>query len=126
MFLLPKTSTLHSSLPSISLSKNPYQELINSFLSGRNKKTIEAYRQDLGDFKAFIGADSLDDAAKKLLSSSQGQANYTALQYRTSMVDKNLASATINRRLAALRSLVKLGNIRVRIETRFYAVLIVI
>ncbi len=111
MFLLTKTSSLHSSLPSLTSSKSPYQELINSFLSGRNKLTIEAYRQDLGDFQAFISADTLDDAAKKLLSSSQGEANYLALSYRTHLVEKGLAANTINRRLASLRSLVKLGNI---------------
>ncbi len=111
MLYLPQVSTLHSSLPVLNLTKNPYAELVSSFLSGKNKLTIEALKADIGDFQSFIGADSLEDAAKKLLSSSQGQANFIALKYKGHLVEKGLASNTINRRLSCLRSLVKLGNI---------------
>lgn len=84
--------------------------LIQSFLSGRNQKTIEAYRQDLEDFKAFLNAPSIDDAADFLLSSGHGQANSIALAYKTNLIGRGLQSATVNRRLASLRSLVKLAR----------------
>lgn len=84
--------------------------LIQSFLSGRNKKTIAAYRQDLDDFRAFLNAPSLDDAAAFLLSCGHGKANGIALAYKTNLIDRGLQSATVNRRLAALRSLVKLAR----------------
>ena len=29
--------------------------LVDAFLSGRNERTLEAYRQDLEDFRAFAG-----------------------------------------------------------------------
>lgn len=84
--------------------------LIESFLSGRNKKTIQAYRQDLEDFKTFLNAATLDEAAKIILSSSHGQANALALSYKAYLIDRGLQAATINRKLAALRSLVKLAR----------------
>ncbi len=84
--------------------------LIQSFLSGRNQKTIDAYRQDLEDFKQFLKASTVDEAAKTLLSCGHGQANALALAYKTNLIDRGLQSATVNRRLAPLRSLVKLAR----------------
>jgi len=85
-------------------------DLIRAFLRGRNQKTIEAYRQDLTDFADFLEAGSIDEAAKILLSRGPGQANLLALRYKTSLIDRGLQAATVNRRLAALRSLVKLAR----------------
>jgi len=94
---------------------NPtYQSLIDSFLSGRNQMTIEAYRQDLDNFCSFLKLNtevaSLDDAAKVLLSHGHGYANALALKYKTHLIDRGLSPNTINRKLAALRSLVKLAR----------------
>ncbi len=84
--------------------------LIQSFLSGRNQKTIKAYRQDLEDFRQFLKASTVDEAAQILLSNGHGQANALALAYKTNLIDRGLQAATVNRRLAALRSLVKLAR----------------
>jgi integrase/recombinase XerC len=92
------------------LSLTP-ESLVSAFLEGRTKGTRKAYQHDLQDFMAFVGASSLEEAAKLLLSCDQGQANALALSYRARLLELELASATINRRLAALRSLVKLGRI---------------
>ena len=85
-------------------------DLVSAFLSGRNWRTIEAYRRDLEDFRAFLGASSIDDASKILLSRGPGDANALALAYKTHLIERGLQAATINRRLAALRSLVKLAR----------------
>jgi integrase/recombinase XerC len=45
-----------------------------------------------------------------LLSAGHGRANELALRYRAHLQGRGLAAATVNRRLAALRSLVKLGR----------------
>jgi len=94
--------------------KPTYESLIESFLSGRNERTIEAYSDDLKNFCSFLRLNTkvvtLDDAAKILLGHGHGWANSLALKYKTHMLDKGLAPATINRRLAALRSLVKLSR----------------
>jgi len=84
--------------------------LIESFLDGRNEKTIQAYRQDLEDFKSFTSTSTLDQAANIILSNGHGHANGLALSYKTHLINRNLQPTTVNRRLAALRSLVKLAR----------------
>ena len=86
------------------------RRLVEAFLSGRNARTLEAYGRDLEDFRVFVGATTLDEAAGALLTRGHGEANALALSYKTSLVERKLAAATVNRRLAALRSLVKLAR----------------
>lgn len=87
-----------------------HERLLEAFYAGRNQRTLAAYRADLADFRAFVGVPAPEDAARRLLAGTHGDANALALGYRASMVERGLAPATINRRLAALRSLVQLGN----------------
>src|SRR5438309_11059916 len=84
--------------------------LLRAFLNGRKAETITAYRQDLEDFQAFIQAPSLEQAASLLLARGPGEANALALDYKAHLMDRELAANTVNRRLTALRSLVKLGR----------------
>lgn len=87
------------------------QQLLAAFLSGRNQRTIDAYSADLDDFRAYLRAGDIDAASRILLTMEPGDANAAVLGYRSHLVDRGLSPATINRRLAALRSLVKLGRI---------------
>lgn len=84
--------------------------LLRAWLDGRGERTIRAYSQDLEDFRAFLGAESVNGAAEELLARGHGAANETGLAYRAHLVGRGLAPATINRRLAALRSLVSLAR----------------
>ncbi len=84
--------------------------LVSAFLSGRNERTIRSYRGDLEGFREFVGAKTLDDAARLLLSRGNGEANGLALAYKADLLRRGLQATTINRRLAALRSLVKLAS----------------
>ena len=93
------------------LSTNVSVDLAGAFLAGRNPRTLLAYRKDLEDFQTFIQGSSLQAAAAFLTSQGAGAANGLALAYRVSLQDRSLAPATINRRLASLRSLVKLARI---------------
>jgi integrase/recombinase XerC len=87
------------------------EDLLRAWLSGRSARTIKAYGQDLHRFASFVGVDDINDAARALLGRSHGDANYIALAYRNHMRDEeHLAPATVNRRLAALRSLVTLAQ----------------
>jgi integrase/recombinase XerC len=84
--------------------------LIERWTSGRSPNTIDAYKRDLGYFASWAGAPSPAAAMTSFLSRTMGEANEQAFQYRAAMVDKGVAPATVNRRLAALRSIVKLGR----------------
>jgi len=86
-------------------------DLVNSFLAGRSPRTMKAYAQDIGDFQAFIGVDTVGQAAEYLLSQGQGYANETAMRYRANMVDKGLSPNTINRRLTSIRRLCHFANL---------------
>ena len=86
-------------------------QLVAMFLSGRSPSTIAAYRADLKQFAAFVGATYIADAARLLLGGTPGAANAFALRFRTALVERGYAAATINRRLAALRALTTLARI---------------
>jgi integrase/recombinase XerC len=86
------------------------QRLYAAFLAGRSPPTLRAYRRDLADFAAFAGGGGPADAAGLLLARGQGGANALALAYRADLLARGLSPATVNRRLAALRSLVKLAR----------------
>jgi integrase/recombinase XerC len=92
------------------------RRLVAAWLEGRSERTREAYASDLEDFRRFIGAEDGNAAADALLSRGAGAANELVLAYRSAMTGRGLASATINRRLAALRSLVDLAQLLGSIE----------
>ena len=92
------------------LDATPSARLLRAFLSGRSPSTLKGYAGDLNDFARFVGASSADDAAALLLSRGGGGANELGLLYRTHLQERRLAPATVNRRLAALRSLVALAR----------------
>ena len=84
--------------------------LVIAWLSGRSEKTVRAYRRDLEDFSRFIGAKSIDQAASALIGRGQGPANALALAYKHDLKARGLQPTTTNRRLSALRSLIKLAR----------------
>ncbi|RUQ62004.1 integrase [Azospirillum doebereinerae] len=94
------------------------EHLLDAFYAGRGANTVRAYRQDHEDFRAFVArqkgfesfGDSAERAVRLLLAIDHGPANALALGYRNDLTARRLQPATINRRLAALRSVVKLGN----------------
>jgi integrase/recombinase XerC len=89
---------------------NKAAALVAAFLAGRNERTLRAYRNDLEDFRSYLKAGDVDEAARILLSRGHGEANALVLAYRADMVTRKLQAATVNRRLAAVRSLVKLAR----------------
>jgi integrase/recombinase XerC len=75
-----------------------------------NPNTLRTYQQALSDFATFAGAADGQQAARLLLLHGPGEANHLALAYRASMIERDLSAATINNRLAAVRSQVKLAR----------------
>jgi integrase/recombinase XerC len=53
-------------------SDSPARRLLTAFLAGRYERTLRAYRQGLEDFRAFVQATTLEEAAGMLLARIPG------------------------------------------------------
>jgi len=107
---MAETTALVLAPTSTTVLVSPSSRLVETFLSGKSRLTLDAYRRDLEDFSAFLHVRSVDEAARELLSYGHGPANETALRFRAELMARGLAPATVNRRLTALRSLVTLAR----------------
>jgi integrase/recombinase XerC len=85
-------------------------DLLGAFLAGRKPTTLRAYRKDLTDFAAFLGVPGPGEAVGFLVGGDAGRANALTLGYKAHLTDRKLAPATVARRVAALRSVVKLAR----------------
>lgn len=98
----------------------PEIDVLDAWLAGRSVHTLRAYRKDLDDFASFLGQQGASGAVSAFLSMDGGRANATVLYYRAHLTDRGLSPATVGRRLAALRSVVKcarmLGRVAWEIE----------
>ena len=74
--------------------------LVAAFYSGRNERTLRAYRQDLEDFRRFAGTQSVGEVAHQLLACGHGEANALALAYKADLVGRELAAVGPSRRKA--------------------------
>jgi integrase/recombinase XerC len=91
-------------------------DLLEMWLAGKNEKTVRAYRGDLEAFARWAGAASMESALEAFLTLPAPAANGAALRYRGALLDSGLATATVNRRLAALRSAVSLARLVGRVS----------
>ena len=96
--------------PLLPLAREDATRLVEAFFSGRRATTLRAYQHDLEDFRRFVGAETVGAAVEKLLSAGHGQANALVLRYRSGLLESAKSTATVSRRLAAVRSLVKLAR----------------
>jgi integrase/recombinase XerC len=85
-------------------------DLVAVFFEGMNARTRAAYGRDLDDFARWLHARDRTAAVDELLRAGHGNANAMALGWRGHMVGRGLSSATIARKLAALKSIVKLAR----------------
>ncbi len=75
----------------------------------RSENTKRAYQKDLNDFFMTItgGGGATPELINQFLNLPRFDAVKVGLKYKASMIERGLTEATINRRLAAVRSLVK-------------------
>lgn len=78
--------------------------LFHEWLAGLGEATRKNYRQDLEAFARHLGVPDARSAAVALCSSSPLDARSLAFGFRNALRDSGKAPGTINRRLAALRS----------------------
>jgi integrase/recombinase XerC len=84
--------------------------VIDAWLRARNPNTLRGYLSDLERFREWLEAASTAAAVEALLSAGQAAANLMVMNYVGALVERGLASARIARRLAALRSMVKIAR----------------
>lgn len=96
-------------LPAVRKSSPRKRSLIEIWLAGRSPQTLRAYAGDLESFGSFVGVPAAE-AAERLITLASGEAHELVLAFRVHLEELELAPATIARRLAALRSLVKLAK----------------
>jgi integrase/recombinase XerC len=82
----------------------------------RNPNTKLAYLNDFRHFSDYCGETHVSDALGKLLLLNQEQANRLLSKWRDDMFGSGLAPNTLNRRLAALRSVLRLAQYRGMIQ----------
>lgn len=88
-----------------------WERLVDDFLRGRSEHTERSYRDSLGRLCRFAGhGEDMDGLTKELLGEGMGAANDLVLRWKTSMIEAKLAPATVNVRLTAARSLVRLAR----------------
>jgi integrase/recombinase XerC len=81
-------------------------------LGKRSPSTRIAYAHDLQDFFAFIANQPpTPDLVTQFLQLPQPSAINIVSQYKENLISKRLAEATVNRRLAAIKSLVQVGRV---------------
>jgi integrase/recombinase XerC len=90
------------------LAQDP-QSLLSAFLGNKAQGTLRGYQTDLRDFQAFLGVATPAEATQTLLA-NQGQSNAIVYAYKGHLLARQLTSSTINRRLSALCSMVKLAR----------------
>lgn len=80
--------------------------LIGAWLAGRPPSTVQAYTKDLRHFARWQGSGDADGVVRLFLHQPQGTANAILDAYKATQSVQGVASATIARRLATIRSLV--------------------
>jgi integrase len=86
--------------------------VLKQFLLGKKPLTVGAYTKDLEDFRIHIGAPTIPAAIERLFGHGHAKAQELLAGYRARMTSgkglgRDLAPASVNRRLSTLRSLGK-------------------
>jgi integrase/recombinase XerC len=93
------------------------ESILNAWRAGKSPSTMRSYEHDLAAFARFLSSGlgiepalSIEAALDRLFREESASAHGIVLQFRASLLDANLAPASINRALATLRSVSKLGR----------------
>jgi integrase/recombinase XerC len=81
-------------------------KLVIHFLESLGEKTRVAYRNDLQSLSEFLRILSIEEMAQVFVGLEHGKANLVVIEWRSYLKTNGMAVSSINRRLAAVRSLV--------------------
>ncbi len=87
-----------------------WKEVLNTFMESLSPRTREAYGEAFGDFAGFLGSPSSSQAVFYLFGQVTGEANRLILSYRSHLTTRGLSSSSINQKLSAIRSLVRMAR----------------
>ena len=85
------------------------QEVLDRFLANRGERTLQAYTADLEEFARYTGK-ALPEAVAQLLAAGPAASHRLALDYAIELRRRSRALSTIDRRLTALRALVRIAQ----------------
>lgn len=103
------TKPTHHELQKPKVDLSP-QGLVQAFLGSFGPHTKRAYERDLRAFAEFVQREPKEEAVRYFLSLDEYSANALVHDYKASMKQEGFASSYINRRLACLCSLIRLGR----------------
>ncbi len=86
------------------------QGLVREWLAQLKPNTRRAYDRALLDFAAYMEVSTHQEAAAKLFSMKQGEANAAVFQYRSELSRRGLKPSSVNLKLAAISAMNKLGR----------------
>jgi integrase/recombinase XerC len=86
------------------------ERILDLFLSSHSVATNQAYEKDLSALAVFLGETRAVKAGIWVLDASSSEVNMVAATWQRQMSSSGLSPATINRRIAAIRSLLSLGR----------------
>ena len=86
------------------------EQVVALFLTSHSSSTNKAYRKDLIALADFLGTVSAEEAGARILANTSAEVNLVAATWQRQMLSNGLSPATVNRRIAALRSLLALGR----------------
>jgi integrase/recombinase XerC len=91
------------------------ETILDAWRAGKSPHTMRSYGQDLATFARFLSHEldaplTVEAALEQLFRQDSASAHTAVLAFRASLLDANLAPASINRALATLRSISKLAR----------------
>jgi integrase/recombinase XerC len=104
------------SLP-IAVRRHTAETILEAWRAGKSPQTMRSYHHDLAAFAAFLSRTvelaaplTVNGALEQLFRQDSAAAHGLVLSFRAALLEANLAPASINRALATLRSISKLGR----------------
>lgn len=86
------------------------QDVVSAFLQQRNANTHKAYEKELRRLADWLEVDDFDEVAKILFAQGSGKANQIVFTYQRYLLDeRGLSPSTVNRAMAAIRSMNKVA-----------------